>query len=270
MNPFRPLRTRVPLALLATLLSHFALPPAYSEDMGSSSLLDKRIQTAMYNPDQVYRVQTAIGRSALIQFPVGETVNDPQGLMASGDPKAWELGVNEAGSQIVIKPLTDKDPDTNWIISTNKHTYLIELKLMKKVADATYALRFLLPELPKTIVRIDEPVNPCKGLENRNWQLRGSKELAPSEVWDNGTFTCFRFANNKPRPALYQVLPDGTETVVSTHNEQNVLVAHTVSSVYRLRLNKQVLEFKTQLQPPAYNFKGTTTGEVRTLKDSRP
>lgn len=270
MNPIRFLRTRASLALLATLLSHLAQAPAYAEDMGTSSLLDRRIQTAVYNPDQVYRLQTAIGRSSLIQFPVGETVNDPQGLMASGDPAAWELGVNEAGSQIVIKPMTDKDPDTNWIISTNKHTYLIELKLMKKAADATYVLRFLLPELPKTTARIDEPVNPCKGLENRSWQMRGSKDLAPSEVWDNGTFTCFRFATNKPRPALYQVLPDGTETVVSTHNEQNVLVAHTVSSFYRLRLNKQVLEFKTQLQPTAYNFKGTTTGETRSLKGLQP
>lgn len=270
MNPFRSFRTRAPLALLAILLSPMAYIPAHAEDMGSSSLLDKRIQTAVYNADQVYRLQAAIGRSALIQFPAGETVNDPQGLMASGDPTAWQLGVNEAGSQIVIKPITDKDPDTNWIISTNKHTYLIELKLMKKAADATYALRFVLPEVPKAIARIDEPVNPCKGLENRTWQVRGSKDIAPAEIWDNGTFTCLRFASNKPRPALYQVLPDGTETVVSTHNEQNVLVAHTVSSIFRLRLNKQWLEFKTQLQPTAYNFKGTTTGEVRMLKDSRP
>lgn len=269
MNSFRSLRTRAPAGLLAILLSQLVHPLAYGEDMGNSSPLDKRIRTAVYSPDQVYRLQAAVGRGAMIQFPQGETINDPQGLMASGDPTAWELGVNEAGSQVVIKPLSNKDPDTNWFITTNKHSYVIELKLGKK-EDATYVLRFALPEIPKPVARIDEPVNPCKGWENRSWKMRGNKDLAPSEVWDNGTFTCFRFATNKPRPALYQVLPDGTETVVSTHNEQNVLVAHTVSSIYRLRLNGQVFELKTQLQPTAYNFKGTTTGEVRTLKDSRP
>lgn len=272
MNLFPNVRTPPAMALVACLGCPLALLPSVSlaESMGKSSTLDQRIQTAIYSPDEVYRIQAAVGRGALIQFPAGETVYDKESLMGSGDPKAWTLGVNEAGSQVLIGPTTDQDPDTNLIISTNKHSYLIELKLVKKVTDATYLLRFVLPEVPKPIVRAEEPANPCKGLENRNWQARGNKELAPSEVWDNGTFTCFRFATNKPRPVLYQVLPDGTETVASTRNEQNVLVAHGVSSQYRLRLNGQVLEFRTQLQPTAYNFKGTTTGEVRTLIDSRP
>lgn len=269
MNPFRQLHNRAPLTLLVGLLSQFLSPLTHAEDMGSASVLDKRVQTAVYTPDNVWRIQAMVGRGSLIQFPPGETVNDDDGLITSGDPKAWELGVNKAGSKIVIKPADDKDPDTNLIISTNKHTYLIELKLVKKITDMTYALRFVLPKLPKPVSRPDEPVNPCAGLENRSWQSRGNRDLAPSEVWDNGTFTCFRFATNKPRPVLYQVLPDGTETLANTRNEQNVLVAHGVSTLYRLRLNGQVLEFKTKLQPTAYNFKGTTTGEVRTLKDPR-
>lgn len=270
MNPIQNIRKHASPALLSGILSCLVLTPVCAEDMGSGSILDKRVQTAVYTPDNVWRIQAMVGRGSLIQFPPGETVNDDDGLITSGDPKAWDLGVNKAGSKIVIKPADDRNPDTNLIISTNKHTYLIELKLVKKITDMTYALRFVLPEVPKPITRVDDPVNPCKGFENRSWQLRGNKDLAPSEVWENGTFTCFRFATNKPRPVLYQVLPDGTETLASTRNEQNILVAHGVSSLYRLRLNGQVLELKTQLQPTAYNFKGTTTGEVRTLKDSRP
>ena len=268
MNPFR----KSAASLLACLVASWMSSQASAENMGASSFLDKRVQTAVYTPDNVWRIQGMVGRGSLIQFPPGETVNGDDGLITSGDPNAWELGVNKAGSKIVIKPKFDKDqdPDTNLIISTNKHTYLIELKLVQKITDMTYALRFVLPELPKSVAKIDAPVNPCNGLENRTWQTRGNKDLAPSEVWDNGAFTCFRFATNKPRPLLYQVMPDGTETVASGRNEQNILVAHGVSSHWRLRLNGQVLEFKTQLQPTPYNFKGTTTGEVRTLKDSRP
>lgn len=257
-----------PVLLLAAALGSPMV--ALAENMGDASHLDRRVQTAVYSADNVFRLQAMVGRSSLIQFPANETVNDDAGLITSGDPTAWTLGVNKAGNMVAIKPSSDQDPDTNLIINTNKHTYLLELKLVKKVTDMTYALRFVLPEVPKAVAKIDAPINPCNGLENRSWQFRGNKDLAPSEVWDNGTFTCFRFATNKPRPVLYEVMPDGMETVVSQRNEQNILVAHGVSSQWRLRLNNQVLEFKTQLQPTPYNFKGTTTGEVRTLKDSRP
>lgn len=256
------------LLLFAAALGSPAL--ALAENMGVASLQDKRVQTAIYSADNVFRLQAMVGRSSLIQFPANETVNDDAGLITSGDPAAWTLGVNKAGNMVAIKPSSDQDPDTNLIINTNKRTYLLELKLVKKVADMTYALRFVLPEPPKVVAKVDAPANPCNGLENRTWQSRGNKDLAPSEVWDNGTFTCFRFATNKPRPVLYQVMPDGLETLVSSRNEQNVLVAHGVSTQWRLRLNGQVLEFKTELQPTSYNFKGTTTGEVRTLKTQQP
>jgi type IV secretion system protein VirB9 len=243
---------------------------ASAENMGDASHLDKRVQTAIYTPDNVFRIQAVVGRSSLIQFPANETVNEETGLIVSGDPAAWSMGVNKIGNMIAIKPMSADKPDTNLIINTNKHTYLLELKLVPKVTDMTYALRFVMPEPPKTLARIDAPINPCSGVENRSWQYLGDKDLTPTEVWDNGTFTCFRFATNKPRPNLYQVMPDGTESVFASHNEQNILVAHGVSGQWRLRLNKQVLDFKTRLQPTPYNFKGTTTGEVRTLKDSRP
>lgn len=258
------------IAVLAIALSSWFPCFASAENMGVASLQDKRVQTATYSADNVFRLQAMVGRSSLIQFPVNETVNDDEGLITSGDPTAWTLGVNKAGNKVVIKPTSDQDPDTNLIINTNKRTYLLELKLVKKVTDMTYALRFVLPEVPKVLAKIDAPINPCNGYENRAWQNRGNKDLAPSEVWDNGTFTCFRFATNKPRPVLYQVMPDGLETVITQRNEQNILVAHGVSSHWRLRLNGQVLEFKTQPRATPYNFKGTTTGEVRTLKDSQP
>lgn len=265
MNPFR----KSAASMLACVVASWLSAQASAENMGEFSHLDKRVQTAQYTPDNVFRLQAMVGRSSLIQFPPNETVNGDDGLITSGDPQAWTLGVNKAGNMVAIKPTSDQDPDTNLIINTNKRTYLLELKLVKKVADMTYALRFVLPEPPKGVAKVDVPANPCNGLENRTWQTRGNKDLAPSEVWDNGTFTCFRFATNKPRPVLYQVMPDGMETVVSGRNEQNILVAHGVSNQWRLRLNGQVLELRTQLQPTPYNFKGTTTGEVRTLKTSQ-
>lgn len=258
---------KISIALL--LLLSTAIPEADAEVMGQASVLDRRIQTAIYSADNVYRLQAAIGRTSLIQFPPNETVHGADGLMISGDPTAWSMGVNKAGSMVGIKPITPDDPDTNLVINTNRNTYIIELKLVKSVADMTYALRFKLPEQPKVKKAVATNVvsDPCVGLRSGPYQVRGDKSLAPLEAWDNGVFTCFRFPTNVPRPVVYQVLPDGTETLANTRTAHDILVVHGVSALFRFRLNDLVLEAKpTQQLGTTYNYKNTTTGETREVK----
>ncbi|RMS88954.1 Type IV secretion system protein VirB9, partial [Pseudomonas savastanoi] len=119
--------------------------PAFAESMGTGSSLDRRVQTAIYSPDEVFRVQTTVGRGALVQLQSNETINQDTGLMVSGDPKAWSIGPNKAGNMVSLKPITDKEPDTNLTINTNRRTYLIELKLVERTEDSTYLLRFTYP-----------------------------------------------------------------------------------------------------------------------------
>lgn len=255
----------------AFLLLSACTTGALAETMGDGSIQDRRVQTAVYTPDNVFRIQAVIGRSSLLQFPPNETVNEDSGLIVSGDPTAWSIGANKAGNIVAIKPTTDQEPNTNLMINTNKHTYLLELKLVKRVEDMTYALRFTYPEPPKKVaIARSEPANPCDGpVQNGPYLRRGDMAISPTEGWDNGTFTCFRFATNAPRPVLYQVLPDGTETVANVRNEENVVVFHGVSQLFRFRLNGLVLEARPkQLISTGYNFKGTTTGETRELKNA--
>nr|WP_258230405.1 TrbG/VirB9 family P-type conjugative transfer protein [Pseudomonas protegens] len=237
--------------------------------MGGGSAFDARIQTAFYTPENVFRVQAMVGRSTLVQLQPGETVNSEAGLIVSGDPAAWSIGVNQVGNMVAIKPTTDQEPDTNLIINTNRRVYVLELKVARRVADMTYLLRFQYPEPPKKAIATRNPnVNPCAGaVQNRRYQKRGDVALSPIEGWDNGTFTCLRFASNVPRPVVYQVLPDGTERLTNGHQVDNIMVVHGVSDEYRLRLNQQVLAIRTQHQGGAqYNYNGTTTGEVREVK----
>jgi len=255
----------------AFLLLSVCATGALAETMGDGSFQDRRVQTAVYTPDNVFRIQAVIGRTSLLQFPPNETVNEDSGLIVSGDPTAWSIGANKAGNIVAIKPTTDQEPNTNLMINTNKHTYLLELKLVKRVEDMTYALRFTYPEpAKKVVVASNAPANPCDGpIQNGPYQRRGDMSISPTEGWDNGTFTCFRFMTNSARPVLYQVLPDGTETLANIHNEQNVVVVHGVSQLFRFRLNGLVLEARPrQLVSTGYNFKGTTTGETRELKNA--
>lgn len=252
---------------------------AHAEISGHGSRLDHRIQTVMYTPDNVFRIKSVVGRSSLIQFPAGETVNQRDGLITSGDPNAWDVGVNGTGNLISVKPKTIDDPDTNLIVNTNLHTYAFELTLLKdnQVRSATYILRFDYPHPPKVgetpFKGRDLNQDPCSGgIQNRSYTEKGDPKkgdltLAPSEVWDNGTFTCFRFPTNAPRPVIYQVLADGTETLVNTHQVYDIEVVHNTSKEFRLRLDKMVLQVNS-LKPNAgwYNYNRTTTGDVLEVK----
>lgn len=260
--------------LLTLLVLSVIVSSVQAETSGRGTQLDRRIQTAMYSPDNVFRINAFIGRATIVQFEDGETIRKDTGIMAMGDPEAWEVGPNKSGDAVTVKPKTDLEPDTNFIIKTNKRTYVLELKLVQDITKATYLLRFNYPKPPPIVespfVGRNLNQNPCNGIENRLYEKKGDLSLSPSEVWDNGTFTCMRFPTNSPRPVVYEVLPDGTETLINSHNVNDILVIHSVSTMYKLRLNKLVLAVRTRVKNTGhYNYDGTTTGEIREVKNVR-
>lgn len=254
------------------------LPAAKAEVSGRGNSYDSRIQTALYSPDNVFRIYAMKNRSTAIQLEPGETINLDDGILNVGKPGVqespeWMVGANQNGSMIILKPsMYAEEPETNMIVKTNRRTYIFELKLAKSVSNMTYMFRFRYPQPPK----IGETPfkgrsinqNPCSGTINRNYQKKGDMVLSPYEIWDNGTFTCMRFPTNAPRPVAYEVLPDGTETMVSSHQVSDILVLHAVSKEFRLRLNELVLGLRTKANNTGwYNYNGTTTGEIREVKN---
>ena len=260
------------MKLLALFVFTTCCSVSYAEIAGKGTQLDRRIQTATYSPDNVFRISSSIGRATTVQLEPGETIRSENGIMAMGDPDAWDIGPNVSGNMVTIKPKTDLEPDTNFIVNTNRRTYVFELKLVKDVSQTTYLLRFNYPKPPSVgdnpFIGRELNKNPCSGNENRKYEKKGDLVISPSEVWDNGTFTCMRFPTNAPRPVVYEVLPDGTETLVNSRNENDILVIHSVSSMFKLRLNKLVLAIRTKVNNTGYyNYNGTTTGDVRELKN---
>lgn len=254
--------------LLAFCLLCSSSVAIHAETSGRGTQLDRRIQTATYSPDNVFRVNGSIGRATIVQLEPGETIRRDNGIMAMGDPNAWDVGPNKSGDMVTIKPKTDQEPDTNFIINTNKRTYVLELKLVKDIAQTTYLLRFNYPKPPEKgedpFVGRNINQNPCSGIENRKYEKKGDLSISPSEVWDNGTFTCMRFPTNAPQPVVYAVLQDQSETLINSHMVNDILVIHGVNSMYKLRLNKLVLAIRTNVKNSgSYNYNGTTTGEVR-------
>lgn len=256
------------------------LPAAQAETGGRGSQLDRRVQTALYSPDNVYRIYTMKNRVSAIKLEPGETINMDSGAMGVGKPgnannPEWLIGSNKEGSMILVKPSQyAESPETNVVINTNRRTYLFELRLVQTPQSMTYLFRFDYP-VPQKIGETPFKgrsinTNPCDGVSNRLYQKRGDMVLSPYEVWDNGTFTCLRFPTNAQRPVVYEILPDGTESLVNVHQVNDIVVVHGVSKEFRLRLNKLVLALRTNSNNTGwYNYNGTTTGEIREVKDGK-
>jgi type IV secretion system protein VirB9 len=68
-----------------------------------------------------------------------------------------------------------------------------------------------------------------------------SEDIVPTLIFDNGRFTYFRFPGNREVPAVFGVLGDGSETIVNSRMEDDLLVVHRVSRRLMLRAGMAVV-----------------------------
>ena len=251
----------VAVALLASAVSYGAAVPKGTE-------YDSRIKYIMYNPDDVVVVHTRPGNSTLIQLESDEyLINLPTGGLSIGDKGAWTIGVR--GNNIFLKP-AGKFPETNINLVTNKRTYAFSLVETEHITQAAWQVRFKYPAepvAPGDVKKVHVDKGPCSdGPRNLNWFKYGDHELAPTEVWDDGRFTCFRFPTSKSLPAIYRYSPDSElkEALSNFNMRDDVVVVHEVAKEFRLRIGNKVLGVKTDsLRDAPYNSKKTSTGETR-------
>jgi type IV secretory pathway VirB9-like protein len=96
-----------------------------------------------------------------------------------------------------------------------------------------------------------------------------SRAIAPALAYDDGNFTYLKFPANRDFPAVFLVAPDGSESLVNTHVEGDVLVVHRVTQKLVLRHGRLVVgvfneAFDPDGRPPV---KGTTVpGVTREIK----
>jgi type IV secretion system protein VirB9 len=140
---------------------------------------------------------------------------------------------------------------------------LFSLETAKRDTPPTYILRFAYPQdAPVATVPVPPPCS--NGPQNFAYYSWGDKDIAPNRVWDDGQFTCFEFSNSIDLPVIFKKMADGTEALVNTWKQKDVVIVHEVSPEYRLRLSKQVIGIKTSSSRPAqYNTRGTSDNSVR-------
>ncbi|ECS8865349.1 conjugal transfer protein, partial [Salmonella enterica] len=56
------------IQLLAFFVISAIVSSAQAETFGRGTQLDRRIQTATYSPDNVFRINASVGRATIVQF----------------------------------------------------------------------------------------------------------------------------------------------------------------------------------------------------------
>lgn len=270
-----------PTLLITGLMAGFSFQTATAAVNPKHSSFDTRIQHVNHNPYDVVVVRAKVGYASLLQLEEGETVdvaNPVNEGLVTGYGKAWGFSVR--GNNIFFKP-TKPQPATNLLMVSNKNRrYSLDLKMSNQNHPPTYVLEFRYPkearkrqqaEMAKyanaeAVLRLEEARNPVRKGYNLDYWGRGKKSLAPTEIYDNGRFTYFRFDNAKDLPAVFRVKADGTEAAVNSHVEGDTLVVHETAKHFVLRLGKSVLGIENRSYNPKGKFNVTGTTQSRTVR----
>ena len=199
---------------------------AVAENTPRRGPLDNRVRIATWAEGQVYRVVTTLTRVTTVEFGTGETI---QSIIA-GDTVGFQFDGVPGGRAFAIKP-TASGVATNITVYTNRRSYYFHVVEARETPH--YVVQFRYPETqtqPTRAVAADAP--------NANYAVSSQKEFTPTAVWDDGTFTYFRFARNAPVPAIFRYSNGAERAVNSTAQADGVIRVSGVNQQWVLRLGE--------------------------------
>jgi len=241
------------LLVAAALVAAFASQAATVPPRGPQ---DYRIRTVDYSEGQVYRITGFFGYHALLMFGADERIEK-----VGGFEKGWT--VDNLGNKLLVHPKLD-DADSNLTVVTSRRVYFFDLSVKpfpKKYIsqagdpDQTYALKFRYPEdeAQAAIARAEAVAVERKLREattkvsekpkHWNYTYMGADAIRPHQVWDDGTFTYFKFYAQQDLPSFFVINDDGSESVVNKGMERDgdTMVVQRVGKQFVLRMGNSVV-----------------------------
>ena len=205
---------------------------------------DSRIRYVDYDKDHVVTIEAVVGVVVHVVLDPAETYV----AHAFGDGKAWDFAYRL--NHLFLKPVAT-DADSNLTVVTDKRSYHFALQLRTDGgAPPTYELAFRYRETPRRIREearnfdLEEAFRKPPASPNLHYSMSGDTDIAPTNCWDDGQFTSFKFAGQVDLPAIYMVDADGRESVVDRHTtgpSNDIVVVHKVAAHWVLRLGGRAL-----------------------------
>lgn len=189
---------------------------------------DPRIQTVLYDANQVVRLQGTPGYQINVEFASDEQIEN----VAVGDSAAWQVTPNRRGDHLFVKPLIG-GVTTNMTVVTTARVYLFELT-PPAGGELPFVVRF---RYPSASAATDEaPPPPIEG----RYRLGGARALRPSRIADDGIHTYIEWASEQSLPAVYAIDAGGRETLVNGGMRDGLFVIDGVSPRLIFRIDRNV------------------------------
>jgi type IV secretion system protein VirB9 len=178
----------------------------------------------------------------------------------------WCIAAQPGGRHLFVKPKSGATGPNNVAVVTDRRSHTFQFTVLPDgdTRVPVYRLTIHRPVAPRTeqpmaalpLPSLDTTPEPATrdviaarlqaspAVVNSDYTIaegRTSDGIVPSLVFDDGRFTYFRFAGNEALPAVFQVLGDGSEALVNTRMEGDLLVADRVSRRLVLRAGSEVV-----------------------------
>ena len=208
-------RTVLVPALCATLAMAAPLHAVQKPHVHDGSP-DDRILHMHYVENDVYHVDLNFRYITMIQFERGETVTAIQ----IGDSESFQVSRLQKGDVITVKPLIENARTNMNVITNRKRTYTFFLKAVSsgKPDGQNFRINFRYkphPEQKKTFVSQTSGTQATGSPVNVGYQVQGTTDFVPIEVYDDGVNTWLRYRSTARRPAIFKTDNKGRESVAN-------------------------------------------------------
>lgn len=254
---------------------------------------DPRLRTVFHDPGAVVNVPVRRGVLTHVLLADDEAIRDVAAALGSDCSKpesAWCIEARTGDRSIFVKPKSRAraDAPNNLAVVTDRRVHAFRFVVVPDDGprQPVLQLRVAPPALPKDPAArpaaLPPPPSPAEivrgrlgsapAVVNASYAIaegRASADIVPTLVFDDGRFTYFRLPGNREVPAVFQVLGDGSEALVNTRMEGELLVVDRVARRLVLRAGTAVVgvwneAFDIDGLPPADG--ATAPGIRRVLK----
>ena len=202
---------------------------------------DPRLRVVEYRPTLVLPLTAFVGYHVHFEFAPGEFFTS----LGAGDTSSLDIGAE--GNHLLLKP-RQASAGTNLTILTNRRAYFVDYRALARAPraeEAVYSVVFRYPPggdpggAPAR-ERANDALAAAPPVLNSDYWYCGSPALRPIRAFDDGLQLRLVFAPHAEMPAIYASGPDGSETLVNTHVEDDTVVVHRLAERFIVRRGSQV------------------------------
>ncbi|MGJ4859572.1 P-type conjugative transfer protein TrbG [Labrys sp. La1] len=202
------------------------------------------IQVYPWSEGALYQVYAAPGQITDITLEPGENLTGA-GPIAAGDTARWIIGDTESGAgvtrrvHVLVKP-SRAAITTNLVITTDRRTYMIELRSGEK--PYMPAISWAYPRASGGLRQVVPPAPAIPAVAARNYRygLTGDNPpWRPLAVYDDGRHVYVEFPRGIVQgemPPLFVIGPEGEAQIVNTRTYQHILIVDRLFGAAELRL----------------------------------